>query len=237
MVETLKYQICKIDSSFKEEQMLLIVQNGYITPFISKYTDEPYEIIKSFETDVSKIDINKYSIIIILGGYQSVTRINDFPYLLNVIKLIETCLIIEKPLIGICLGCQLIAYTLGCQIKSSGKLNIGYDTNILGYYNIFRCHIDYIIPNNNITVLEYFDNMPYLYKYKNYVYGIQCHPDISPECVQKYSNHNISNQYAKQNNEEINKKNATILKFLLNQLHTYVLGGVTNGLNTPLIKN
>ena len=198
--------------------MLLIIQNGYITPFISRYLDEPYEIIKSFETNVSEIDINKYSTIIILGGNQSVTNINNYIYLLNVVKLIQKCFVIEKPLVGICLGCQLIAYTLGCEIKSSGKLNIGYDANILGLNNIFRCHIDFIIPNNKISVLEYFDNMPYLYKYEKFVYGIQCHPDIAPECVQKYSNHAISNDYAKQNHEQINKTNTTILRIVLNQL-------------------
>ncbi|XWV26944.1 glutamine amidotransferase-like protein [Tupanvirus soda lake] len=198
--------------------MLLIIQNGYITPYISRYLDEEFEIVKSFEKDVSKLDINKYTIIIILGGYQSVTRINDYPYLLNVVKLIKKCLDIEKPLFGICLGCQLIAHTLGCEIKSSGKLNIGYDTNILGYDNIFRCHIDYIVPNKKIDILEYYDNMPYLYKHKNHIYGIQCHPDIAPECVQKYSNNNSSFAYAKENKETINKKNSLIISKLLDNL-------------------
>ena len=49
--------------------MLLIVQNGFTTPSILKYLSDPYEIIRSFETNVSEIDINKYITIIILGGH------------------------------------------------------------------------------------------------------------------------------------------------------------------------
>jgi GMP synthase-like glutamine amidotransferase len=198
--------------------MLLIVQNGYITPFMSRYLDEEYEIVKSFEMDVSEVNLDKYSIIIILGGYQSVTKINMYPYLLDVIKLINRCIDIDKMLLGICLGCQLIAYTLGCEIKSSKKLNIGYDTKILGYENIFRCHVDYIVPNKTINVLEYFDNMPYLYKHKNHIYGIQCHPDIAPECVKNYSNHSHSIDYAEKNKILIDENNTKIIKTLFDKL-------------------
>ncbi|BCS82905.1 putative glutamine amidotransferase-like protein [Cotonvirus japonicus] len=200
--------------------MLLIIQNGYITPYIYRYLDEDYKIIKSYDVDVSKINLNDYSVVIILGGYQSVVDIDKYSYLINVTELIKKCLTDKKPLFGICLGFQLIAYTLGCEIKSSGKLNVGYDTKILGYENIFRCHIDYIIPNNKITILEYFDDMPYLYRHENHVYGIQCHPDIAPECVKKYSDNIESYNYAQANKDTINKNNAAIIKYILNLLRS-----------------
>jgi GMP synthase - Glutamine amidotransferase domain len=200
--------------------MLLIIQNGHITPHIFKYIDETYEIVKSFENNLNDLDLSKYTIVIILGGHQSVLRITEYPYLIGVINLIRKCMRISKPLLGICLGCQLIAHVLGCQIKSSGKLNIGYDAKILGYDQIFRCHIDYIVPNDKITVLEYFENMPYLYQHGNQVYGIQCHPDLTPESVKKYAKHLPSNTYAKNNSEIIDKKNAEILKILLTRLRS-----------------
>lgn len=198
--------------------MLLVVQNGYVTPNITRYLDEEYEIIKSFETDLSTIDIDKYSIIIILGGNQSVTRIDTHPPLLKLVEMIKKCFKIKKPLLGICLGCQLIAHALGCQIKTSLKLYIGYDTNIMGHQDIFRCHIDYVVPNNSITVLEYFDRMPYLYKHDDITYGIQCHPDITPECIKKYINHAEFLKYANENKDVINKKNQEIIINLLNKI-------------------
>jgi GMP synthase-like glutamine amidotransferase len=198
--------------------MLLIIQNGYITPCISRYLDEKYEIVKSYDTDVSKLILDNYSIVIILGGHQSVRDITVHPYLFNVIKLIKQCLAMKKPLFGICLGSQLVAHTLGCEIKSSSKLNVGYDAMILGYCNIFRCHVDYIVPNSTIIVLEYCDSMPYLYKYDEHIYGIQCHADMSPECVQKYSKHAPSNEYAKKYRDYINKNNAAVIKEILDKL-------------------
>lgn len=198
--------------------MLLLIQNGLVTPCVTKYLKEEYEIIRSYETDVSGINLERYSTIIILGGYQSVIDIDNYPYLLNVIKLIKKCLEINKSLFGICLGSQLIAHALGCEIKSSQKLNIGYDAEVLGYKNIFRSHIDYIIPNDSISVMEYFEEMPYLYKRGISVYGIQCHPDIVPECIHKYNNHYKSHDYAIKNNDLINQNNKTIMNQILEKL-------------------
>lgn len=194
--------------------MILIIQNGFIPPSITDYLDQPYEIIKSFESNTSKIDINKYSIIIILGGSQSVTNISYYPYLYNVIELIKKCISLNKKLIGICLGCQLIAHALGCEIRSTGKLNIGYNVELLGYKNIFRCHIDYIVPNENITVLEYFESMPYLFTHKNII-GIQCHPDTTPISVQQYCNNMQCYTYAKNNKDIIEKQNKAMMDHLL----------------------
>lgn len=195
--------------------MILIIQNGYVTPCISKYLDEKYYIVKSFETDVSEISPENYSMIIILGGYQSVTYLDSYSYLHNVVKLVNKCLSIKKPIFGICLGAQLVAHALGCEIRSSGKLNIGYDTKILGYDNIFRSHIDYIIPNSSIDVLEYFDNMPYVYKYKDHVYGIQCHPEISPECVQRYCDNEKVIEYSKKNSGVIHQNNEAVIRTVI----------------------
>lgn len=199
--------------------MILIIQNGNYTPSISRYLDDEHKIIKSFEMDVNEIDLDDYSLTIILGGCQSVTEINSFPYLLNVMSFIKTCIDTNKPLIGICLGSQLIAHVLGCTIKSSNKLNIGYDIKILGVSNVFRCHIDYIVPNDYISVIEYFDSMPYFYKHKDHVYGIQCHPDITPESVISISNHPESILYAKNNKEMIDKNNKKIITHIIEKIN------------------
>lgn len=197
--------------------MLLIIQNGYITPYISRYINEEYKIVKSFETNVCDLAIENYSVIIILGGHQSITEIDNYPYLLNVIKLIKKCIEIKKPLFGICLGCQLVAFAKNCKIVSSGKLNIGYDISVLGYKDLYRCHIDYIVPDKNIEILEYHDGIPYFFKSEN-IYGMQCHPDIAPECVIKHSGHEPSIEYAFSNGTKINKINTEIMSIILTRL-------------------
>ena len=203
-----------------KKKMLLIIQNGHITPCLTNYLDEDYVIIKSFDVDVSKIDLAKYSIVIILGGHQSLTKIDQYPYLHSVVSLIRFCIKIEKPIFAICLGAQLVAYALGCEIRSSQKLNIGYDINILEHNNIFRSHVDYIVPNedNKLVVHNIIENMPYLYYYDKFIIGIQCHPDLTPQCVIKYSDHLPSIEYATKNHQSLDNTNQSIICKILNIL-------------------
>lgn len=197
--------------------MLLIIQNGYLTPSLPKYLKTKHVIIKSYECNVSELDLDLYDIVIILGGHQSITKIDYYPYLHNVLKLIKHCLNISKPIFAICLGAQLLAYSLGCTIRPDSKINIGYDIDILGYKNIFRYHVDYIIPNDKLIVETKIDDIPYLFYHKKSV-GIQCHPDISPECVIKYSNHSASIDYAKKYSDLIDNTNMIIIDKILETL-------------------
>lgn len=195
--------------------MILIIQNGWIETSIGKYLDEEYEIIKSHRTDVSKINLDKYSMVIILGGPQHVTHINEYPYLLKVIDLIKICINIKKPTLGICLGCQLVAYAVGCEVKNTGKLNIGYNTQILNFKNIFKSHYDHVIPCKSIDILDYFDSMVYFFKHNEYIYGIQCHPDIPPDKISKYTIDASINLYASENSENIDNANSELIEYIL----------------------
>lgn len=210
-----------------EKQKILIIQNGNLNPCIQNYLnpDDDSEIVKSFETDFALIEnlesyVNSYDLIIILGGYQSVLNINILPHLQSVVTLIHTAIQLQKPIIGICLGCQLIAYALGCTIKSSHRLNIGYDVSIMGQTNIFRSHIDYIVPTDAIQVLETVDRMPYLFKASDSdlrVYGIQCHPDMSPFCVKRAVDERYEHlrKFANDNYDAISNGNRAIIQQIL----------------------
>lgn len=195
--------------------MILIIQNGYNETFIGTYLDEEYEIIKSFEVDVSLLELKKYSLIFILGGNQSVRKINEHINLQQIVNLILRCLEEKMPVIGICLGCQLIAYALDCKFGTSKKVNAGYNANVLQFKNILRCHYDYIIPNTGkINTLEIFEDMVYLFNYKN-MYGIQCHPDIPPDNIENYKHCPNLKDYADSHKLEINNNNKKIIRYLI----------------------
>jgi GMP synthase-like glutamine amidotransferase len=67
-----------------------------------------------------------YSAVIILGGPLNVDETEDYPFLLDEFRLIENCLKTDTRLIGICLGGQLIAKTLGAKVKPNGIKEIGW---------------------------------------------------------------------------------------------------------------
>jgi len=200
--------------------MILIIQNGYCDTHISKYLNEEIEVVCSFK--VNNLDtyiekINMYSTVIILGGHQSTKKLDK--NLLSVIQLIRSCVDNRVPLLGICLGCQLIAYVFGCEIKSLEKMNYGYDTSVLKYTNIFRCHNDYIVPNNMIEIIDIYDSMPYIFKIKSQnIYGVQCHPDIPPEFVSEFYNNKEIKEFGIKNQSVIDENNKKFMAHILDLL-------------------
>ena len=136
------------------------------------------------------------------------------------------------PILGICLGCQLIAKYLGCEIKKAKNSIIGFKkikvintnnnlSNILKKYDKYfiSLHNDYIIPNDKINIYAYYNNYPYLINYKNMI-GLQFHPDIIEDNYSKFLNYfnltdnkkKILNNYYKENNNLIKEASINIFK-------------------------
>ncbi|MFZ5899296.1 MAG: type 1 glutamine amidotransferase [Bacillota bacterium] len=69
-----------------------------------------------------------YQALIILGGPMNVYEEKDYPYLITVDALIKQALHAGLPVLGICLGAQLIAKALGARVYPNGVKEIGWDT-------------------------------------------------------------------------------------------------------------
>ena len=68
---------------------------------------------------------NEIDFLIIMGGPQSPLHVDKWPYLQNEINLIKQCIDEDKPLLGICLGAQLISEALGAKTEKSPHREIG----------------------------------------------------------------------------------------------------------------
>lgn len=64
--------------------------------------------------------------LIVMGGPQSVYEKDKFPYLCNELRLIERALRDAKPILGVCLGSQLLAATLGARVYPGKQKEIGW---------------------------------------------------------------------------------------------------------------
>ncbi len=101
-------------------------------------------------------NIDNYDGLIILGGPMNVDQVREYPNLLTEIELIKRAFENKTPVLGICLGSQLLAKALGADIKKNKKLEIGwYDvkpnnngiqdsliSNFTGTEKIFQWHGD-----------------------------------------------------------------------------------------------
>jgi GMP synthase-like glutamine amidotransferase len=89
-----------------------------------------------------------YSHIIVLGGPQGVYEAEKYPYLKTEMKLIREAVRVKKPVLGICLGAQLIAASFGAKVYPYKKEVGWYEVENLGFrempkkLTVFQWHQD-----------------------------------------------------------------------------------------------
>lgn len=188
---------------------ILIIKNGYCNTYIDKIiykiVDSDITIIKSFDKNIDYTKesyIKKWDYIIILGGYQSIVNIERYPYLYKIIELIQIATSLNIKILGICLGCQLIAKAFGYKIKHMNKNEIGYHSKIIltedglndkvfnkcnNIDNILSFHKDMIDieSGSGLKVLGRYKTIPYIVKIKS-AYGVQFHPEVNLKILRKY---------------------------------------------------
>jgi GMP synthase (glutamine-hydrolysing) len=70
--------------------------------------------------------LDGYDGLVVLGGPMSANDTHGLPHLITEMKLIEEALGKNLPVMGICLGAQLIARTLGAAVYPNGQKEIGW---------------------------------------------------------------------------------------------------------------
>jgi GMP synthase (glutamine-hydrolysing) len=84
------------------------------------------ESIRTFEGEPIPQSMAHASGLIIMGGPMSVYDHARFPFLLDEQRLIEKALKDDKPVLGVCLGSQLLAAALGAEVKPGARKEIGW---------------------------------------------------------------------------------------------------------------
>ena len=143
-------------------------------------------------------NVEQYAAIIILGGPMAVY--DNVEYLKREQELIRGALKLEIPVLGICLGSQLIAQAIGGNVYKGGKKEIGWSNVILnhaGYnglfkgintksFQVFQWHGDtYDLPPKAIIMASSI-LYPQAFRFGSAV-GVQFHMEVNGEMIQRWA--------------------------------------------------
>lgn len=145
--------------------------------------------------------LDGYHGLVVLGGPMNVDETDRYPHLDTERRLIETALERELPLLGICLGAQMVASVLGARVSRSPRTEIGwYDVSptpegrtdsLIGNFEpverIFHWHGDmFDVPAGAVQLVESDDVPNQAFRYGDRTYGLQFHLEVDRAMIERW---------------------------------------------------
>lgn len=147
--------------------------------------------------------LDGYQGLVVLGGPMSVNDTAEHPHLATEMRLIEEALDRDMPVLGICLGAQLIAKTLGASVYKNREKEIGwYDvattatgssdpllTHFETREKIFQWHGDtFDLPRGALHLASSPLCEQQAFRYGEKVYALQFHLEVDHAMIERWLN-------------------------------------------------
>jgi GMP synthase (glutamine-hydrolysing) len=138
--------------------------------------------------------------LIVMGGPQTVYQLDRYPYLRDEMRLIESALKEHKPILGVCLGSQLLAATLGAQVRRGERREIGWypvrltdsarDDRLLrglpGEFVAAHWHSDvFDLPAGATKLASSEATEVQAYRYRDNAWGLLFHAEMTADILRK----------------------------------------------------
>ncbi|MFQ5665545.1 MAG: gamma-glutamyl-gamma-aminobutyrate hydrolase family protein [Candidatus Binatia bacterium] len=145
--------------------------------------------------------LDGYGGLVVLGGPMSVDQVDRHPHLITELALIRKAIDRNMPVLGICLGAQLIAKALGSAIHRNPEKEIGwYDVSptasgredpLLSHFRscekLFQWHGDtFATPEGAVHLASSPTCATQAFRYGRNVYGFQFHLEADERLIERW---------------------------------------------------
>jgi len=146
-------------------------------------------------------DMSTYNGLVVLGGPMSVNQTDRYAHLDTEVELIKEALELRIPILGICLGAQLLARALGARVNRSPRPEIGWhdisldpkaaDDPLLGKFGqrekIFQWHSDtFELPREAVHLASSDVCAHQAFRYGDNAYGLQFHLEVDSDLIGRW---------------------------------------------------
>jgi GMP synthase (glutamine-hydrolysing) len=156
--------------------------------------------VRVYEGDEMPSELGDTAGLIVMGGPMSVYESDRLPHLKLEMRLIESALKAERPVLGICLGSQLLAHVLGSKVYAGTRKEIGWHAVTLSEaahadplwatvpqsFPAFHWHGDvFDLPQNAVKLASSDLTTHQAFRSGNAAYGILFHLEVTGPIISK----------------------------------------------------
>ena len=146
-------------------------------------------------------DLGRYRGMVVLGGPMNVDEVTRHPHLDTEVRLIREAIERQMPVLGICLGAQLIAKALGARVYANPEREIGwYDVSVtedgsrdplFSHFRpverVFQWHGDtFDMPDGAVRLVEAPGCANQAFRYGSNVYALQFHLEVDEPMIHRW---------------------------------------------------
>jgi GMP synthase-like glutamine amidotransferase len=192
---------------------------GYLADFLIQNAIQ-YKLIKVDQMENIPRSISEYAGLVLMGGPMSVN--DDLPWIKEVVKLIQEAICSDIPVLGHCLGGQLISKALGATVKKNSCKEIGWFEvqtlnqnsqqiesskkwfDDLSEFEVFHWHGEtFELPQKAIHLLTNKNCHHQAYSYFDKHIAFQCHIEMMPSMVESWTKAGAAEMENEKNKEAI----------------------------------
>ena len=193
---------------------VLIIKNiategpGTIEEFL-KGNEIPFSIVDLSSGEIPP-PLEEFDTLVMMGGPMAVYDLDQYPHLVTGSRIIREAINRDMGVLGICLGCQMVAYCLGAEVYTRQKEEIGwYHIELTGdglreplmrrlathpkvgdfwrRFKVFHWHGDtFDLPIGAVLLASSHLYKNQAFRYGNKVYGLQFHIEVTADMISEW---------------------------------------------------